>query len=237
MPKVLVSIHDVTPAHADSVKRLWELCRTNGFTPALLVVPDWHGEWPLHDHPEFVKWVLECGASGAELILHGYRHDEFGLGRSFGDSLRAIGRTNREGEFLTLNGSDARKRLQEGLEMLNGLSVHATGFIPPAWLCRTDTHDEVKRLGLLFSEDAGTIRLHSSNKIVATPVVRWSARSSWRAAMSDSIALIRRRTVRSEFLRLALHPQDLSHRIAESSVIREVRVWSQIAQQQRYDGL
>ena len=49
---LLVSIHDVTPAHEKNVLKLWELCRRRGVTSALLVVPNWHGEWPLEQYPQ-----------------------------------------------------------------------------------------------------------------------------------------------------------------------------------------
>ena len=45
--RLLVSIHDVSPALEAPVRALWDLCQSLGITPALLVVPDWHGEWPL----------------------------------------------------------------------------------------------------------------------------------------------------------------------------------------------
>src|SRR5216683_2060563 len=59
---LLVSIHDVTPALAPQVETLWTLCRARGVTPALLVVPNWHGDWPLERYPAFVQWIRSCAA-------------------------------------------------------------------------------------------------------------------------------------------------------------------------------
>ena len=73
---LLVSIHDVTPALDERVRTLWAMCRERGVTPALLVVPNWHGEWPLEQSPAFVQWVRECAADGADVLLHGERHDD-----------------------------------------------------------------------------------------------------------------------------------------------------------------
>lgn len=67
---LLVSVHDVTPAFAPEVARLWAMCRRHSVTPALLVVPDWHDQWPLERHPEFVEWLLGCAGEGVE-IVHG----------------------------------------------------------------------------------------------------------------------------------------------------------------------
>jgi len=85
---LLVSIHDVTPALGSGVLRLWDLCSREGITPALFVVPEWHGAWPLEHHPGFVAWLRDRAAEGAELVLHGERHDEVGSTRSLED-LRA----------------------------------------------------------------------------------------------------------------------------------------------------
>ena len=37
--KLVVAIHDVTPAHERAIFDLWALCRSRDVTPALLVVP------------------------------------------------------------------------------------------------------------------------------------------------------------------------------------------------------
>src|SRR3982750_2533581 len=113
---LLVSIHDVTPALDSGVSRLWDLCTAHGVVPALFVVPNWHGAWPLEQHPGFVAWLRSRVAEGAEVVLHGERHDEVGLPRSRRQTWRAWGKTDREGEFLTLDASGASLRLQRGLD-------------------------------------------------------------------------------------------------------------------------
>src|SRR5258706_3630847 len=105
--KLLVAIHDVTPAHAGAVERLWNMCVNRRVVPALFVVPNWHGEWPLEDFRVFASWARERAAEGSDIFLHGDRHDEIGLPRQFADEVRAIGRTDRDGEFLTLNAEAA----------------------------------------------------------------------------------------------------------------------------------
>ena len=47
---VLVSIHDVTPAHEAAVRTLWHLCTAVGVCPALLVEPELTaGQLPVAD--------------------------------------------------------------------------------------------------------------------------------------------------------------------------------------------
>lgn len=238
---VLVSIHDVTPAHQTQVLELWELCRTNGFTAALLVVPYWHGNWPLSEHAEFAAWLRQCSTDGAEIVLHGLRHDEVGTSRTVSDHMRAFGRTDREGEFLALSLESARARIEEGLSMLRSQGLEPGGFIPPAWLAREGTHEAVREAGLQFSEDAGGVRLHTRNVRIAAPAIRWSGRTRVRAAASGWVNQLRRHYCaafqRQRIVRLALHPQDLLNPVTAASVRNEVPQWAELMQQIRYDQL
>jgi len=209
---LLVSIHDVTPALVEGVLRLWDLCSSRGLRPALLVVPSWHGEWPLEAHIDFVVWLRARAAEGAEIVLHGERHDEMGLPRRLTDELRAWGRTAREGEFLTLDEPAARERIVRGRARLQALGLEPVGFVPPAWLAREGGHRAVGRAGLGFSEDGRAIHLFPSGRRVPSPVVRWSARTAVRAWGSLAVARARW-TLQggAPHPRIALHPQDLAH--------------------------
>lgn len=223
---LLVSIHDVTPAFASDVARLWHMCERYSVTPALLVVPDWHGEWPLEEHTAFIGWLRARALEGAEIVLHGERHDEIGLGRTAGDALRAWGKTAREGEFLSLDESAARERIDRGVARLRVLGLPPVGFVPPAWLSREDGHRAVAAAGLSFSEDDGSIRLHALGRRVPSPVVRWSSRTPLRAAASVAVAHGRWMLQRgARYPRLALHPQDLSHRATARSLAPTLERW------------
>lgn len=223
---LLISLHDVTPAFAPAVDRLWSLCAERRLRPALLVVPNWHGQWQLHLHPAFVGWLRDCASQGAEIILHGERHDEVGLPRRPGDRWRAWGRTAGEGEFLTLSEPQAYERIARGRRYLQDLGLNPRGFVPPAWLAREDGFRAVPRAGLEFSEDDRCIRLFPSAQRVHAPVVRWSSRSPVRAWGSVAVAggrwLLQRR---SAVARLALHPQDLDHHATARALPRALDQW------------
>jgi uncharacterized protein len=209
---LLVSIHDVTPALADGVTRLWEICASRGVRPALLVVPDWHGSWPLAAHPSFVAWLRERAEEGAEIVLHGERHDEVGSPRTVLDTLRALGRTAREGEFLTLDEAAAGERIARGRTKLRAVGLEPVGFVPPAWLARESAFRAVGVAGFRFSEDERSIRLFPSGRQVPSPVVRWSARSPARAWASVVVSRARWTLQRrAAYPRIAFHPQDLQH--------------------------
>lgn len=218
--KLLVSIHDVTPVHAHAVHWLWDVCARRGITPALLVVPSWHGGWRIEEHPHFTAWLRDAQALGAEIFLHGERHDEFGAPRGWRDELRAVGRTDAEGEFLSLEHTAARNRIARGLQRLRAVGLRPVGFVAPAWLARPGCHDVVAALGLHYSEDVSFIYLHGSGRRIRAPVVRWSARNALRARISVAVAAVVSSLARSSSVRVALHPADLTSARVRDSVLR-----------------
>ncbi|HEX8724286.1 MAG TPA: DUF2334 domain-containing protein [Gemmatimonadaceae bacterium] len=233
--KLLVSIHDVTPALERDVRALWDLCAERGITPALFVVPNWHGEWPLEEFPRFAAWLRAREREGAEVFLHGERHDEAGLARGFADGVRAFGATAREGEFLTLDEPAAAERIRRGLECLHRCGLRPIGFVPPAWLAREDTFRAAGRAGLALSEDVHGIRLHARGTRLASPVIRWSGRTALRARISAAVADARWITARRSWLaRLALHPADLRHAAAARSVAAHLDRWRRLRCPHRY---
>ena len=226
MTALLVTIHDVAPPLMERVERLWALCAERCVAPGLLVVPDWHGGAPIEGDPACVAWVRARAAEGAEVFLHGERHDEVGSPRAWRDSVRAFGSTNREGEFLTLGYDAARARIDRGLARLRALGLAPIGFVPPAWLARPDTHRAVRDAGLAVSEDDGAVYAFRANRTLASPVVRWSSRGAFRAYGSLLPAELRWRLQRgAAVVRIALHPADLDHPATAASVERELDRW------------
>jgi len=218
--RLLVSIHDVTPAFADEVETLWDICASRGVTPALFVVPSWHGEWQLGDNPRFCGWLRRHARAGAEVFLHGERHDETGSPRSITDGLHAWWRTAREGEFLTLSRHAARNRISRGVRILRSVGLDPIGFVAPAWLWRRESVQAVRDVGLRYSEDASSVYLHHRATRVRVPVIRWSARSAVRARISVIVAAAMRSRVHESLLRIALHPGDLRSAPVRASVLR-----------------
>jgi predicted deacetylase len=220
------------------VQALWGLCRAHGVVPGLLVVPDWHGRAPVEADADFGEWVRERASEGAEIFLHGERHDEVGLPRRWRDEIRALGRTAREGEFLSLDYAAARDRIDRGLERLRTVGLEPVGFVPPAWLGRPETHLAAKDAGLAVSEDDARVFVHARGLTVESPVLRWSARGALRAHASVlqermRWALQREATV----MRVALHPSDLDHRAVAASIERAMSAWLAIRAPAHYSSL
>lgn len=246
--RVLVAIHDVAPAHAAAVHALWALCRAHAVTPALCVVPDWHGAWPLERHAAFVAWLHARAADGAEVLLHGLRHDETGRARGWRDQLRAAGRTAGEGEFLTLDRAAAGARIAAGAARLRALGLDPAGFVPPAWLMRPACVDAVADAGLACTEDARAVYLvrparpllGPATRALRAPAWRWSTRTPLRAAGGLAAGAARwwARPERRALLRVALHPGDADHAPTRRQAARTLaRLWAAGARPARYADL
>jgi hypothetical protein len=237
MSRFLVSIHDVSPAFEPEIAELWAACSSFGIVPALLVVPDWHGHWPLESRPGFVTWLHWLVARGAEILLHGERHDVVGARRSFGAWWRGLGRAAAEGEFLALRWPAALAKLDRGVERLRRLGFGPIGFVPPAWLARPEVHRAVWSVGLRCSEDAAAVYL-ARGEWLRAPAVRWSARNRWRALGSAVVAEGRWRVQRREpLIRIALHPGDVHDSATWTSLRAALRRWSGIGTPIRYGDL
>jgi hypothetical protein len=234
---LLVAIHDVAPPNLPAVRRLWQLCREAGVLPALLVVPDWHGDAPIERDPRFLAWLRGAVAEGADILLHGERHDEVGRPRTLSDELRAAGRTAREGECLTLDAPELEALVARGLARLRALGFPVLGFVPPAWLMRAEARRGIYAAGARLTEDEAAIYLATGRRIT-TPALRWSARTAFRARASLLVAGWRwRQQRRTPVMRIALHPSDLNHPAVARSVAREVERWTADREAQSYASL
>ena len=177
---------------------------------ALLVVPDWHGEWPLPASPDFTAMLAERQRAGAEIFLHGLRHDEQGSRRALVHHLRAWGRTDREAEFLPLAEEGARRRVERGAESLRAAGLDPVGFVAPAWLYGRGLIAVLRARGFAFAEDACSVIRLADGRRFRAPAVQWSTRKWWRAAAGVGIAALRRPFDRPRsIVRLAIHPPDV----------------------------
>ena len=208
--QLLVAVHDVTPAHARRLDVLYRLLDELGVHRyALLVVPDWHGAWPLAQHAQFTAQLRERAATGVEIVLHGLRHDEIGLPRSLAHRMRSFGRTDREGEFASLPPADARIRIDRGLATLGASGLEPIGFVPPAWLAGPDLERVARDAGLAFTENVRGVVVLATGRRIRAPATCWSTRRAWRARGSVVVAALRLQLERLRpLVRVALHPLD-----------------------------
>ena len=209
--RFLLAIHDVTPAHRASLERVYRLLEQLGLTRyALLVVPDWHGEWPLDRHAAFVDDLLKRHAAGAEVFLHGYRHDETGFRRTWMQSASIAGRTAASAEFYVAPPGETARRLDRGLTLFATLGLEPVGFIPPAWIHHPGLADQLQQRNLSLTEGFWRITNLSSGRRKFAPALSWSTARPWRSHVTARMAALRGVLERARGLvRVAIHPPDI----------------------------
>ena len=224
---LLVSIHDVTPAHAATIQRIVRsLARWGVSRGALLVVPDFHARWPLGQDRVFRTYLTDLMADSWEPILHGFFHLESqetapqGLWDSFARKHMTAG----EGEFLLLDGREASCRLRSGLDVIRAaLGVTPRGFVPPAWLCGDDAREAIIREGFAHSEDHVFIEDFVRDRRVFAPALGWASRSFRKRLSSSGFATFATPFLaRLPVVRLALHPGDFRYPSLVRSIERSL---------------
>lgn len=245
-PRFLVSLHDVTPRHAATIDRILGWMRREEILPVpLLVVPDFHGGWPLARHPDFCRKLVAWRGAGNELVLHGYFHLEtrdglppppadepFSIPHRPSAARRAPLRqylsrrflTGGEGEFLALEPWEARERLERGLAMWRaaGLGERPAGFIPPAWLHDSSLDAVLGETGFSWTENHRGVR-YMDGRTVPCPVLSWASRDAVRRLGSSALCpWMARAWAGKPLVRVALHPNDFAWPSIVASIERTI---------------
>jgi predicted deacetylase len=228
---VHVSIHDVSPAWAREVDVALELCHAAGAKPALLVVPNFHGQAPLTDAPAYVDRLRALAASGHEILLHGYYHQSGvaplaeersgahaaprGLRRLFAQKIVSAS----EAEFSDVGEAEARRRIEDGKRVLDDAGLPARGFVPPAWSMPPWMLDVLASQGFAFTEDHLHVYSPAQRTKRASLVLNYASRTPSR--LFSSVAWVRasRPIERVWPARIALHPGDMRARFLRSESI------------------
>ena len=226
--RLIVSIHDVSPAFAEPVERLAEMIGgiIGGPRFAMLVVPDHWGAAPLDRAPAFARRLRQWADAGVEMFLHGWFHRDTSAHRSTGASLKARYMTAGEGEFLGLGADEAEHRMRAGRELVEqAIGRPVAGFIAPAWLYGPGAMAALKACDFALAEDHFRVWRPATDGIVARgPVVTWASRSPARTASSLAVAAAAR-TLPDWLptLRVAVHPGDVTKESLMTSIDRTIR--------------
>jgi len=224
--QVLVSLHDVTPAHTERLERAEALLTRAGVTrAAYLVVPNFHRRHPIGDGTAFHDWCIRPRSFAVDWVLHGYDHlDDPTLRHARRDPLSSLKRallTGGEGEFLSLSAVHQRMRLAHGLAAMAAVGLETSAFVAPAWLFNDDLLASLVNAGLRYTEDHASVFDARSGRVRWCPVITWSTRAVWRRVASRivcrSLLTLWRGT---PAIRVALHPHDMDHQDTMDSVGR-----------------
>ena len=221
VPDFLLALHDVSPRHAGACRQILSFLKARGLPPAtLLVVPNFHGKWPLEDHPEFLTELSGWATEGHELALHGLVHiEERPIGGGFSAAFQRRFLTGGEGEFLALSASEIRSRLETGLAAWERTGLpRPRGFVPPAWLYNEHLDPELARLGFAWTESHTDLRV-PGGATLASPVISWASRDPLRRLGSQVVcpSLARLWKGRAR-LRIAIHPHDFDWPVLVRSI-------------------
>ncbi len=188
------------------------------------MIPNYHGNWPIEEYPEFCDFIKDYAANGGEVVLHGLTHLAEPSDAPKGPSARFSERflTDNEGEFLLLEYGAARKRIEQGIEKFErALGCKPKGFIAPAWLEHRETGQALRDLGLEFHESHVHIHRFEADRKFIVPAVTFTGRSPSRALASTLYAELGRYVFSRGFsIRMALHPADFHYEYLVRSIER-----------------
>jgi predicted deacetylase len=208
--KLVVSVHDVAPGSAEETARWCADADSLGIPVALLVIPGrWRG-MALADTPDYAATLRARQERGDEIVLHGWEH----VAGPEGSGLRrAVGRAVARGaaEFAALDETEATRRLESGIRVLDAHGLNARGFTPPGWLASPAAERSLTRAGFTHTtshfgvKDLRTGRLHRG--------FAYSHRPGGGAGEWIGAELLARGAARAArrggLVRIALHPDDL----------------------------
>ena len=207
-----VSIHDVAPATWAACLHLLRAVREVADIPlAWLVVPHYHDSMLRSRSYELMLEALL--AQGHELVLHGYTHrDEAPLRKRLSRRLPRTVYTEREGEFATIDGADARRRIALGLAWFAERGWPVDGFVAPAWLLGEQAWAALAEYPFIYTTTyAHFYVLHPAHKLLAPALVYAARNRAGRALLPLLMGLAERMQRGAPLVRLALHPRDAYH--------------------------
>lgn len=229
---VHVSLHDVSPAWASEIDLALEYCQAIGAKPALLVVPNFHGKWPLLEHPEFCSRLRDLQASGHEIFLHGFYHAA-GMGDARGTAAPGLSRwfaqrvvSKGEAEFSDVTRDEAMHRLDEGERVLREAGLTIDGFIAPAWSMPAWVRPLLAERGYAFSEDHLKIYDPKGRRSRSSVVLNYASRTPMRLLSSVAYCRFAKHARALMPARVAIHPADMRYALLRHEV-RELLSWAE----------
>lgn len=234
---VHVSIHDVSPAWAAEVDAALQACAEVGVKPGLLVIPDYHGAWPLDAHPDYARRLRAWQAAGHEIFLHGYYHladarpraaapgghrAPRGLRRLWAQKVVSGG----EAEFSAVDEAEARRRLDDGEAVLRRAGLERLdGFIAPAWSMPAWMFPLLRERGYRYTEDHLHVYDPVSGARRPSVVLNYASRTPARLWSSLIYCRLARPARRLWPARVAIHPADMRHAVLRRE-IRDLLRWA-----------
>jgi uncharacterized protein len=221
---VHVSIHDVSPRWTPQIEDALALCRDHGIRPALLVVPDFHGQAPLLDDPVFCQRLRDLQGAGHEVMLHGFSHQTSDRPSSGGARARLRWLfaqrilSSGEAELVDLPEREGRERIERGERLLSQAGLRIDGFVAPAWSMPTWLLPWLGARGYRFTEDHLRVYDPASGRARASVVLNWATRTPARLMSSVAYCRVARHARSMLPARIAIHPGDMRYLLVRREI-------------------
>ena len=230
---VHISLHDVSPAWADEIDVALEACAKVGVKPALLVVPNFHGEAPLLGDARFCAKLRALQASGHEIYLHGFYHQSRPAPPTNGTASSNVRWhfaqkvvSGGEAEFSDVTPAEAKERLDEGERVLAQAELRIDGFVAPAWSFPKWLLPILGARGYRFTEDHTTVYDPAEGRSRASVVLNYASRSPARLFSTVAYCRVAKHARALLPARVAIHPADMRFALLRHEV-RHLLAWAE----------
>jgi hypothetical protein len=221
-PKLLASLHDVSPLTLADSQAAVALLRDAGVPTAaltVLVVPFHEGRAVVADDPPTLAFLRGLAAEGATLVAHGYTHRMVGGPRTPWRWFMTRVFARNQGELAVCDAAEARARLDQADAIFARAGLLMTGFVPPAWLLSRGAADEVAARGFAFVERMGGLVGSGDAAVRARRLIGWGSLTWIEAVATSGFAWLQARRALAD-TRLAVHPPDLRRARTRRSLAR-----------------
>ena len=210
---IAIVVHDVAPATWPECEQLIQLVEAlcPGCPLTLLMVPDFHHRGAMDRADSRWRILIDRRVQrGDELALHGYWHlDGPAASASPRQWLARRLLTAGEGEFAALSHSEARARIERGLDVFRRLGWNAQGFVAPAWQMSEGCRKVLSDFPFDYTSDLRALYSLPQWYRYRAMSLSFSSRAAWRRALSPHWnRAVLNQMRQASLLRVALHPAD-----------------------------
>jgi predicted deacetylase len=214
--RVLVSLHDVTPAHQARLEQAEGLfARVGVGHVAYLLIPNYHHRRPIAGDAAFRAWCARPRPYAVDWVLHGFYHLEDLASATVSGPITWARRktmTASEGEFLSLGVDEQRRRIADGQAAAQSIGIAPSSFVAPAWLFNRHLVPTLAEAGFAYTEDHVHVIDVKDGTKRRCPAITWATRTTFRRAGSRVVCPVLFSMWKKEpAIRIALHPFDMDH--------------------------
>jgi predicted deacetylase len=213
MKYLIVSIHDAAPPFLDELKTLSSWLDRKSIQPrSVKVIPNYLGRWNILEYRKFVDWMFSEKSKGSEIIQHGYNHEANAEKKGLSDRLRDKYITKNGAEFLKSDYEEARKRIEEGKQIMEQAGFTCSGFTSPTWYQSKETGRAIQDCGFRYYTTASSIFDCQKQQNLSSLAMGYLGMNSFLEYLSMLGHTVMRKIglFRSPFTRMVLHPAGVS---------------------------